>query len=101
MLIEILALALAALTGLLAFVFKQRNDARDEAKDARQSAKWERLSREAVDKTNRDIRKGQAKVRAEAKEVQRENEAHKSGGTRPREFGDPRLREHSAGPDAD
>lgn len=101
MIVEILALALTALIGLSAFLFKQRNDARSDADRAKERATQEKLARELVERTNARINEGKAEVKADANKLEQTYAAYKASGTRPRQFGDPRLYNPSAGPDTD
>ncbi|MGP9796183.1 hypothetical protein ACT3UJ_02310 [Halomonas sp. 86] len=95
--IELIGGIFVLLIGALGVLLKQRNNARQQAKDNAQTASVERQRREQEQR----ISVAKEKAREDAAHVQRENEQHKSAGTRPALFGDPRLRQHSSGPDAD
>ncbi|WP_404463071.1 hypothetical protein LG331_09845 [Vreelandella aquamarina] len=95
--VEIIAGVFALLIGALGVLLKQRNSARKQADDNALAARQERARREQEQR----IAANREKTREESQHVQRENDQHQSAGTRPAVFGDPRLRQHSSGPDAD
>lgn len=94
---EIIAGVIALLVGALGVLLKQRNSARKQADDNAMAARQERARREQEQR----IAANREKAREESQHVQRENDQHQSAGTRPDVFGDPRLRQHSSGLDAD
>lgn len=93
--------ALVMIVGLLGAALLYTSGQRDRAKEAASRAKAEAKSKSAVLEAERAIDTARAKAQNKANEVQRENDQHQSADTRPAMFGDPRLRQHSPGPDAD
>lgn len=85
--VELIGGVFVLLIGALGVLFKQRNNARDEAKDAKLGQAQEKARREQEQR----IAANQQKAREDAQHVQRENEQHQSAGTRPDRFGDSRL----------
>lgn len=84
---ELIAGAFAVLVTVLGVLLKQRNNARKKADTAERKA--EQVA--AVREKERDIDQARAKAQNKANEVQRENDQHKTAGTRPSMFGDRRL----------
>lgn len=95
--LELIMGVIALMGGYIAVLLKQRNTARKQADDNAQAASQERTRREQEQR----IAANREKAREDSQHVQREHDQHKSAGTRPAMFGDPRLRQHSSGPDAD